>query len=271
MLKRGEASVSARILELDKTKRGAQTGLQELQAKANALAKAIGAKRAKGETADEEIAESKQVKQLIAEAKAAADAPQSDENDALADMLSRLPNAPHASVPEGADESGNIEASRHGEPRRFNFAPKAHWELGEAHGNMDFKQAALISGSRFVVLKGAWAKLERALAQFMLDVHTGEHGYTEVAPPLLVRDAAMYGTGQLPKFDAECFSTTDGRRLVPTAEVPLSNLVRESICQKTPCPCAFAPTRCVFGRKPARRGATRAACCANTNSAKPNW
>ncbi|MET0155132.1 MAG: serine--tRNA ligase [Rickettsiales bacterium] len=249
MEKRGESSVSARILEMDKARRGAQTSVQELQARANALAKTIGTLRAKGESADDEIAESKEVKQRIADAKSAAtndgttDA--ADDGAALVEMLCLLPNAPHHSVPEGADEKSNVEMARWGTPRAFSFAPKPHWELGEPSGGMDFAQAALISGSRFTALKGAWAKLERTLAQFMLDVHTSEHGYTEVSPPLLVRDAAMFGTGQLPKFEAECFATTDGRRLVPTAEVPLTNLVRESIIPKAALPLRFcADTLC---------------------------
>ena len=247
MQKRGETAQSAHILKLDKAKRGAQTDLQDLQARSNALAKAIGALRAKGEAAEAEIAESKEIKKQIAEAKAAAaeNTQTQDDNDAVTEILSLLPNLPHASVPEGKDESDNVEQKRHGEPRLFDFTPKPHWELGEESGGLDFKQAALISGSRFSTLRGTWAKLERALAQFMLDVHTQEHGYEEVSPPLLVRDAAMYGTGQLPKFDADCFTTTDGRRLTPTAEVPLTNLVRESIVTQQALPLRFcADTLC---------------------------
>lgn len=144
-------------------------------------------------------------------------------------MLSSIPNLPFEDVPVGADESDNVLHHTHGEKPDFDFEPKQHFDLGEALGLMDFETAAKLSGSRFVVLKGALARMERALASFMLDLHTMKNGYTEVVPPYLVRDEAMYGTGQLPKFENDQFKTIDGFWLIPTAEVPLTNLAREAI------------------------------------------
>ena len=169
----------------------------------------------------------------------------------LTAALAEIPNLPRDDVPEGPDETGNVEVRRVGTPPTFSFAPKQHFELGEALGLMDFETAAKLSGSRFVVLKGQMARLERALAAFMLDLHTGEFGYTEVAPPILVRDEAMFGTAQLPKFEEDQFEALDGaaakafkggeavanrRWLIPTAEVPLTNLVRESIVDEAQLP-----------------------------------
>ncbi len=150
----------------------------------------------------------------------------------VAEIRSRLevlPNILDARVPDGTDESGNEVIHQHGEPRRVNFAPKEHFELGEALGGMDFERAARMSGARFTLLRGPVARMERALGQFMLDLHTREHGYTEMAVPLLVNDAAAYGTDKLPKFAEDLFRTTDGRWLIPTAEVPLTSLVMDEI------------------------------------------
>ncbi|MBV8575909.1 MAG: serine--tRNA ligase, partial [Acetobacteraceae bacterium] len=147
----------------------------------------------------------------------------------IKDVLAALPNTLDPEVPEGADESANVVIVQHGEPRDLGFEPRQHFELGEALGMMDFAMAAKLAGSRFTVLRGALARLERALGQFMLDLHTREHGYAEISVPLLVNDATMYGTGQLPKFAADSFQTTDGRWLVPTAEVPLTNMVAGEI------------------------------------------
>ena len=162
-------------------------------------------------------------------------------------------------MPDGPDETGNVEIRRHGAPRGLN-APKQHFEIGEAMGLMDFETAAKLSGARFVVLKGALARLERALASFMLDLHTGEHGYTEVNPPLLVRDETMFGTAQLPKFEDDQFHTTHGLWLIPTAEVSLTNLVREAITDGIgAAACASRPGRRASAPRRARRAATRAA------------
>ncbi|MFO7285543.1 MAG: serine--tRNA ligase [Gammaproteobacteria bacterium] len=145
-------------------------------------------------------------------------------------LLAGLPNLPHDSVPDGADDSANVEVRRWGEPPRFDFEPRDHVEIGQRLGGLvDFDAAAKLSGSRFVVLRGEVARLHRALAQFMLDLHTREHGYKEIYVPYLVRDAALHGTGQLPKFAEDLFAVDGGYRLIPTAEVPLTNLVREEI------------------------------------------
>jgi seryl-tRNA synthetase len=244
MRRRRIAVRSGDVLAPDERKRAAVASLQELQQRANAVAREIGALRAAGKDASALTEESKEIKRRVAEAKQAEGRGEEGE-DELARLLASLPNVPHASVPEGEDETGNVEIRRSGTPPAFDFTPKRHWELGEESGEMDFKQAAAISGSRFVVLKGGLARMERALAQFMVDLHTREHGYTEVSPPLLVRDEAMFGVGQLPKFAEESFVTTDGRRLAPTSEAPLANLVRETILPKETLPLRFcADTLC---------------------------
>ena len=159
-------------------------------------------------------------------------------------LLASLPNLPAPEVPDGTDEHGNVEVRRWGNPRDFAFVPKQHFELGEALGLMDFGRAAKIAGARFTVLKGALARMERALGALMLDTHTLEFGYTEVVPPALVNDAAMFGTGNLPKFSEDLFRTTDGRWLVPTAEVPLTNLTADEILDEAALPLrwtAFTP------------------------------
>ena len=165
----------------------------------------------------------------------------------LENELAAIPNLPAADAPDGKDEHDNVEVRRFGAPPRFpnSFQPKEHFEIGEALGLMDFETAAKLSGARFVVLKGALARLERALMQFMLDLHTGEHGYEEVNPPVLVRDDAMFGTAQLPKFREDQFAAGDGFWLIPTAEVPLTNLVRESIVDEKRLPLRYtAGTLC---------------------------
>lgn len=157
----------------------------------------------------------------------------------LRELLSTLPNILDPDVPDGPDETANVEQKRAGVLRDFDAGAKQHFELGEALGLMDFAAAAKIAGSRFTVLKGDLARLERALGQFMLDLHTKEHGYTEVSPPLLVNDSAVFGTAQLPKFAEDLFKTTDGRWLIPTAEVPLTNLVADEIVEATKLPLRF--------------------------------
>ena len=242
MARRGLEAQAARLIALDEERRRILTGLQELQNRRNALSKEIGKAMAAGEKerAGQLKAEVAAMKARIQQLEDAAREKEAELRAALA----ALPNIPRDEVPDGEDESANVEVRREGEPPRFDFAPKQHFELGEALGMMDFERAAKVAGSRFVVLRGPLARLERALAQFMLDVQTGEHGYEEVWPPLLVRDDALFGTGQLPKFAEDLFRTTDGRWLIPTAEVPLTNLVREEIVPEEALPlrfCALTP------------------------------
>jgi seryl-tRNA synthetase len=200
--------------------------MQEAQNRRNEASKAIGAAMGRG---DKDQAEA--LKAEVAELKQALPAQEQEERElaaALHDALSALPNLPVAEVPEGEDEAGNVEVSRWGTPRDFAFTPREHADLGPALG-LDFETGAQISGARFTFLRGQMARLQRALAQFMLDTQTMTHGYTECAPPLLVREESLFGTGQLPKFAEDNFQTTDGRWLIPTAEVSLTNSVREQI------------------------------------------
>ncbi|MDE2390544.1 MAG: serine--tRNA ligase [Rhodospirillales bacterium] len=223
--RRGILPLSKEILALDEQRRAALAKQQELQAERNAVSKKIGeAKRNKQDSAELE-AEGVRLRGEIE----ALDAEGPRLDALLRDMLSKIPNLLDASVPEGKDEAQNKQEKLWGAPREFAFTPKQHFELGEALGLMDFAGAAKLAGARFTVLKGALARLERALGQFMLDTHTSEFGYSETAVPLLVNDATMYGTGQLPKFAEDLFATTDGRWLIPTAEVPLTNLAAEEI------------------------------------------
>ena len=207
--------------------------MQAAQARRNAASKEIGAaKQAKDET------DAKRLMDEVAALKGAIQTGEEKERELdkeLRDLLAGIPNMPAADVPVGPDESANNELRKVGEKPEFAFKPKQHFELGEALGLMDFETAAKLSGSRFVILKGPLARLERALAQFMLDLHTTEHGYTEVNPPLLVRDDTMFGTAQLPKFAEDQFRAGDFW-LIPTAEVPLTNLVRESIVDEAKLP-----------------------------------
>ncbi len=242
MARRGLQPQAARLIALDEERRKILTELQELQNRRNALSKQIGQAMARGE---KERAE--ELKREVAAMKARIQELEDMAREKEAELraaLAALPNIPRDEVPDGEDESANVEVRREGEPPQFDFTPKQHFELGEALGMMDFERAAKISGSRFVVLRGPLARLERALAQFMLDVQTQEHGYEEVWPPLLVRDDALFGTGQLPKFAEDLFRTTDDRWLIPTAEVPLTNLVREEILPESELPkrfCALTP------------------------------
>ena len=217
------AELVARILDLDASVRLAQTAEQERQAKKNDLAKQIGQAKAQK---DEERAQ--YLLKLRADIEDAIDEVGRNAARSLHDTLAGLPNLPAPDVPAGKDEHENVEVRRWGTP--FAIAkPRDHVDLGELMGLMDFEAAARMSGARFVVLKGELARLERAIGQFMLDIQTREHGYTEVSPPLLVNDAAAYGTDKLPKFGEDLFHTTDGRWLIPTAEVPLTSLVMGQI------------------------------------------
>ncbi len=225
LARRGHEPVAERVAALDAERRRLLTAIQEAQARRNAASKEIGIARRESRDAAPLIAE-------VAALKARIQTLEEEERrlaQALEDLLLSIPNLPLADVPEGKDESDNVVVREVGTRPDFAFAPREHFELGEALGLMDFERAARMSGSRFVVLKGALARLERALGQFMLDLQTREHGYTEVAPPYLVRDAALIGTGQLPKFAADLYRAGDEHWLIPTAEVPLTNLERERI------------------------------------------
>jgi seryl-tRNA synthetase len=219
---RGLEPQTPAILELDRKLRAAQTALQDAQSRRNDASKLIGQAKAKKDEAEAQrlMAEVESLKSVMAI--------ETDLEKALGEelraLLSSLPNLPAADVPHGADEHGNAEQRRWGQAPTINSA-QDHVALGEGLGLMDFEAAARTSGARFVFLKGQLARLERAIASFMLDIQTLEHGYTEISPPLLVRDEAMYGTGQLPKFGDDLFRTTDGRWLIPTAEVSLTNMV----------------------------------------------
>jgi seryl-tRNA synthetase len=233
--RRGTPPDSPRLLALDERRRDALTAAQEMQARRNALSKEIGRRKARREDASDildEVARCKEEQTNLEALAAAADAE-------LRAALAEVPNLPADDVPDGSDESANVELRRWGEPRVFVFPPKEHFELGEALGLMDFERAAKLSGARFVVLSGALARLERALASFMLDLHTAEFGYTEVSPPALVRDDALFGTGQLPKFGADLFRTTTDLWLIPTAEVPLTNLVMGEIVEEERLPLRY--------------------------------
>ncbi|WP_395443121.1 serine--tRNA ligase [Caulobacter sp. UC70_42] len=228
---KGRSGEAAQAVKLDAQLRAAQTALQEAQAKRNESSKLIGMAKAKKDEAEAArlMAEVEALKGVMATAA---------EEEALVggklkDLLASLPNIPAPEVPAGEDEHGNVEERRWGDAAKLPAgrlnAPKDHVDLGAALGGMDFEAAARMSGARFVVLKKEIARLERAIGQFMLDLQTVEHGYTEISPPLLVRDEALYGTGQLPKFADDLFHTTDDRWLIPTAEVSLTNIVREQI------------------------------------------
>ncbi|MFS2317455.1 serine--tRNA ligase [Maricaulis sp. D1M11] len=239
---RGQEAQSARLLELDEKRREALTRQQEAETERNTLSKQIGRAKASGD--EDEFnrlrAEVERLKGVLEEAGEQA----RHFDEALNQHLAALPNIPEADVPQGEDEADNEEVRGWGEPREFSFEPKDHVDLGEGLGQMDFEKAAALSGARFVALTGGLARLERALAQFMLDIHTQEHGYMEVSPPYMVRDDAMFGTGQLPKFTEDLFRTTDDRWLIPTAEVPLTNLARETIHEEAVLPMrmtAFTP------------------------------
>ena len=240
---RGRSPLASDLIALDDARKAAIARLQAGQERRNAASKEIGQAMAAKDTAraDALKAEVAGLKDTMATAEAADKKAQAD----LIAALEVLPNLPLADVPVGPDESANVERHRFGAAPAFGFAPREHFELGEALGQMDFEAAAKLSGARFVVLKRSLARMERALAQFMLDLHTGEHGYDEVAPPLLVKEAIPYGTAQLPKAAEDMFATREGFWLTPTAEVSLTNLVREEIVAEDVLPLRFtAGTQC---------------------------
>lgn len=237
LARRGLGTMSREILALDQEWRGATAKLQEMQSVRNDASKKIGQAKAQKNEAE--------VLRLMAEvARLKDEVPATEQRvrafeEQLNERLGAIPNLPAADVPDGADETANKELRRHGTPRAMNFAAKQHFDIGEALKLMDFEAAGKMSGARFVVLRGQLARLDRALGNFMLDVHTGTFGYLEVVPPLLVRDQAMYGTAQLPKFREEQFGTTNGYWLIPTSEVSLANQVRESILDEAQLPMRF--------------------------------
>ncbi|MCA2007433.1 serine--tRNA ligase [Tritonibacter mobilis] len=243
LARRGESALSSQVLELDEARRAKILAAETAQADQNKAAKAIGAAKAKGDEAEferlrAEVADKKaEVATMQAEAK---------ELDAkLTDMLARIPNSPAEDVPEGADEDDNVEVKRWGDVPAFDFEPKEHFEIAGVAKAMDFETAAKISGARFVVLKGAVARIHRALAQFMVDTHVDENGLTEVNSPVLVRDEAMYGTDKLPKFGDDSYQTTNGWWLVPTSEVPLTYSVAGDVIDESTLPIRYtAHTLC---------------------------
>jgi seryl-tRNA synthetase len=240
---RNKQPMAAALIALDESRRAELTRLQDLQAQSNATAKSIGAAMGR-----KDLAEAERLKASVAALKAEIPTVEGrvrDLESELTDVLAGLPNVPAAEVPVGPDETANVEIHRWGTPRTFDFAPKQHFELGEALGEMDFETAVKISGARFVLLKGKLARLERALGQFMLDLHTETHGYTEINPPFLVKSETAYGTGNLPKFEEDLFRTVDGMWLIPTAEVPVTNVVRGEIVEEAQLPFRFAAwTQC---------------------------
>jgi len=232
LARRGAAAQSASLLALDDERKALGTLAQDIQSKRNAVAKEVGNRKARGEDASDLIEEVSKSKEAQADAEQKA----KEATDKLQAALSTIPNLPDADVPDGASEADNVEVKKWGAPKSFDFKVKDHVDLGEGLGLMDFETAAKMSGARFVLLKGALARLERALANFMLDQQTGKNGYMEINPPALVKDSALYGTGQLPKFAEDLFHTEDDFWLIPTAEVPLTNMVSGSMLDEAELP-----------------------------------
>ena len=232
--RRGDAPLSSEILKLDAARRARILAAETAQAEQNKASKEVGAAKAKGDEAEFQrlrtlVAEKKnEISQMQDEAKAL--------DAELTDMLARIANVPAEDVPDGADEDDNVEVNRWGNPRNFDFDPKEHYEIQGVVPHMDFETAAKTSGSRFVMLRGAIARIHRALAQFMLDIHTTENGLTEVNAPVLVRDEAMYGTDKLPKFGEDSYRTEDGIWLIPTSEVTLTYSVANEMLDEAQLP-----------------------------------
>jgi seryl-tRNA synthetase len=233
LARRGLEPQAARLVALDEMRREVSTRMQQVQSRRNEASKAIGAAMGKGDTATADT-----LKAEVASLKDELPALEERERQLggeLQDFLAALPNIPLPEVPDGTDEDGNVEVARWGTPRTFDFEPKEHADLGPPLG-LDFETGAAISGARFTFLKGGMARLHRALAQFMLDTQTATNGYMECAPPILVREQSLFGTGQLPKFGEDSFQTTDGRWLIPTSEVSLTNAVLEQILDEAALP-----------------------------------
>ncbi len=232
MARRGLAPLADAVVALDTERRAALGAQQEQQARRNVLAREIGAAKRSGTDSAALEAEAT----ALRDAMAALERKAAGLDAAVRERLEVLPNVLDADVPDGADESGNVVLKQHGEPLRPDFSPREHFDLGEALGDMLFEQAARMSGARFTILQRGLARLERALGQYMLDLHVEKHGYVETQVPLLVNDAAAYGTDKLPKFADDLFRTTDGRWLIPTAEVPLTSLVTDQVVPEASLP-----------------------------------
>ncbi len=234
LARRGLAAQSAPLIAIDEKRRAQMQALQDAQSRRNVLSKEIGAAMGK-----KDVALAEKLKTEVAGLKEAITSGEENEKaltKELNDVLSVIPNIPLASVPDGKDEHGNVEVRVWGQKPHFAFEPQQHFDIGEGLGLMDFELAAKLSGARFVILKGALARMERVLAQFMLDLHTSEFGYTECYAPYMLRDEAMYGVGQLPKFADDLFKTNSGHWLIPTAEAPLTNFVREQVLDEAKLP-----------------------------------
>lgn len=243
LARRGLPGLSSELLALDEKRRADILAAETAQAEQNRASKEVGAAKARGDDAEFE-----RLRALVAEKKAeiARLTAEADAEDAkLRDALMRIPNTPLPEVPDGADEDGNVEIHRWGAPRSFDFAPKEHFDIAGVKPGMDFETAAKLSGSRFVVLKGAVIRVHRALAQFMLDTHVADHGLLETWTPVLVKEEAMYGTNQLPKFAEDSYRTEDGYWLIPTSEVTLTNTVAGDILEEAALPIRMtAHTQC---------------------------
>ena len=227
---RGFALDVAGFHSLEAERKAVQTRTQDLQAKRNASSKMIGMKKAKGEDASEILAEVASIGEELKENEAKLGEIQAK----MQEFMFSIPNLPHESVPYGQSEADNVEVRKWGQPRHFDFEPKDHVSVGEGISGLDFETASKISGARFTLLKGGLARMHRALSQFMLDLHTGEHGYTEVYVPYMVNAESLKGTGQLPKFEEDLFAVAGGYYLIPTAEVPVTNIVRGEILASLP-------------------------------------
>ncbi|NNM82792.1 MAG: serine--tRNA ligase, partial [Burkholderiales bacterium] len=227
---RGFALDVAGFQSLEAERKAVQTRTQDLQAKRNASSKMIGMKKAKGEDASEILAEVASIGEELKENEAKLGEIQAK----MQEFMFSIPNLPHESVPYGQSEADNVEVRKWGQPRHFDFEPKDHVSVGEGISGLDFETASKISGARFTLLKGGLARMHRALSQFMLDLHTGEHGYTEVYVPYMVNAESLKGTGQLPKFEEDLFAVAGGYYLIPTAEVPVTNIVRGEILASLP-------------------------------------
>ena len=234
LARRGDAPVTGEILALDTARRGMINAAETAQAEQNKASKLVGAAKASGDEAEFE-----RLRALVTEKKAEVAQMQADAKDLdakLTDKLARIPNLPADDVPEGADENDNVEVNRWGDVPSYDFAPKEHFEIASVAASMDFETAAKISGARFVMLKGAVARIHRALAQFMIDTHVDANGLTEYVTPVLVRDEAMYGTDKLPKFGDDSYQTTNGWWLIPTSEVTLTYSVSGAVLEEATLP-----------------------------------
>ena len=233
------------ILELDQKRRELLSETDSLKEKRNTVSEEIGKLKREKTDAQEKILAMREVSTKIKEL----DTQMKEIEEKINHVLLEIPNLPHESVPVGEDEKDNVEVRKWGEPREFDFTPLPHWDIGEALNILDFERGAKVASARFTVLKGMAAKLERALINFMLDLHTNEHGYKEIFPPFLVNSETMTGTGQLPKFESDLFKCENGLYLVPTAEVPLTNLHRQEILNDDDLPLYYAAYTACFRKE----------------------